>query len=146
MADASELIVSIPSGRRVDVAVGGHVVHTDQPLDNGGEDSAVSPFELFLASVGACAGIFVQGFCAKRGLPCDEIRIVERPAYDAQGTLTQVELEVQLPASFPAKYRDALLRVIDQCSVKKAIAAQPAFRVSATQAPAAPAGGSAHAA
>jgi ribosomal protein S12 methylthiotransferase accessory factor len=129
MAGASELVVSIPGGRRVDVAVGGHVVHTDQPKGNGGEDSAVSPFELFLASLGACAGIFVQGFCAKRGLPTDEIRIIERPTYDAEGTLTGVDLDVRLPETFPEKYRDALLRVIDQCSVKKAIAAQPVFRV-----------------
>lgn len=132
MAGASELIVSLSGGRRVDVSVGGHVVHTDQPKDNGGEDSAVSPFQLFLASVGACAGIFVQGFCAKRGLPFEEIRILEHPTYDAQGTLTGVDLDVQLPPTFPAKYQDALLRVVDQCSVKKAIAAHPVFRVTAS--------------
>ena len=134
MAGASELIVSLPGGRRVDVSVGGHVVHTDQPTDNGCEDTAVSPFDLFLASVGACAGIFVQGFCAKRGLPYDQIRIVERAVYDAQGTLTGVDLDVKLPASFPEKYREALLRVVDQCSVKKAIAAQPVFRVTTSPA------------
>ena len=129
MAGNSELIVSLPGGRRVDVSVGGHVVHTDQPKDNGGEDTAVSPFDLFLASMGACAGIFVQGFCAKRGLPFEGIKIVERPTYGADGVLTGVDLEVRLPESFPEKYRDALLRVVDQCSVKKAIAAQPVIRV-----------------
>jgi ribosomal protein S12 methylthiotransferase accessory factor len=129
MAGASELIVTLPGGRRVDVSVGGHVVHTDQPKDNGGEDVAVSPFQLFLASVGACAGIFVQGFCAKRGLAYDGIQIAEKPSYDEQGTLTGVDLEVRLPAEFPEKYRDALLRVVDQCSVKKAIAAHPVFKV-----------------
>jgi putative redox protein len=127
MAGASELIVSLPGGRKVDVSFGGHVVHTDQPKDNGGDDAAPSPFQVFLASIGACAGIFVQGFCAKRGLPYDQIRIVEHPHYDAQGGLVSVDLDVQLPAAFPEKYREALLRVVEQCSVKKAIAAQPAF-------------------
>ncbi len=55
------------------------------------------------------------------------MRIVERPVYDEQGTLKDVSLDVELPAAFPEKYREPLLRVIEQCSVKKAIAAQPTF-------------------
>jgi putative redox protein len=34
-----------------------------------------------------------------------------------------------VPASFPEKYREALVRVADQCSVKRAIQAQPVFQV-----------------
>ena len=81
---AIELWVTLPGGKRVDALVGGHVVRTDQPLDNGGEDTAPSPFQLFLAAIGTCAGIFVQGFCAKRGLPTEGIRIVERPRVDPE--------------------------------------------------------------
>ena len=65
MAAAAEIQITLPGGRRVDAQVRGHIVHTDQPVTNGGEDAAPSPFELFLASIGTCAGIFVQGFCAK---------------------------------------------------------------------------------
>jgi putative redox protein len=129
MAGASEILVTLPGGRRVEAQVGAHGVRTDQPRDNGGEDTAPSPFELFLASIGTCAGIFVQGFCQKRGLPFERIRILERPSYAADGTLTGVDLDIQVPADFPEKYRDALVRVADQCSVKKAIAAQPRFAV-----------------
>ncbi len=129
MAGASEILVTLPGGRRVDARVGAHVVRTDQPRDNGGEDTAPSPFEHFLAAIGTCAGIFVQGFCQKRGLPFERIRIAERPSFAADGTLTGVDLDLQVPADFPEKYRDALVRVADQCSVKKAIAAQPRFAV-----------------
>jgi ribosomal protein S12 methylthiotransferase accessory factor len=126
MATVSEIVVTLPGGRRVDAQVRGHVVRTDQPVDNGGEDSAPSPFELFLASLGTCAGIFVQGFCARRGIPTDGIRVVERPRVDpGTGELTAVELDVELPPSFPEKYRDAVLRAVEGCSVKRAIAAQP---------------------
>lgn len=131
MSSTSEIIAYLPGGRRVDAHVGQHVVHTDQPLDNGGEDSAPSPFQLFLASLATCAGIFVQGFCAKRGLSTDGIRIVQRPGYDDEGTLTSVELTVELPASFPDKYREAVLRSVEGCSVKRAIQAQPTFKVRA---------------
>ena len=84
-----------------------------------------------LASLGACAGLFVQGFCAARGIPYDEIRIVQRAEIGPDKVLAAVELEVQLPTSFPEKYRDAVLKVAEQCSVKKAIAAKPTVRVRA---------------
>lgn len=129
MAVANELVITLPGGKRVDAQVGRHVLHTDQPATNGGADSAPSPFELFLASVGACAGIFIQGFCEARGIPFDRIRIVERPRFGADRVLAEVDLEVQLPEDFPSKYREAVLKVAEQCSVKKAISAQPTIRL-----------------
>lgn len=129
MAAANEILVTLPGGRRVDAQLGAHVVRTDQPRDQGGEDGAPSPFQLFLASIGTCAGIFVQGFCQKRGLPFERIRILERPSYAADGTLTGVDLDIQVPPDFPEKYHQALVRVADQCSVKKAIQVQPRFAV-----------------
>ncbi|MFT3842610.1 MAG: OsmC family protein [Myxococcaceae bacterium] len=130
MKQIDPLVVTIPGGRKVDVAVRDHLIHTDQPVDNWGMDTGPTPYELFLASIGACAGIFVQGFCAARSLPTDEIRIVETPRYDVQGVLREVSLEVMLPADFPERYRNAVVKAIDGCSVKKAIAAQPAISVS----------------
>ena len=132
MSATTEIIVTLPTQRRIDAQVRGHVVHTDQPLDNGGEDVAPSPFELFLASIGTCAGIFVQGFCAKRGLSTEGIKLIERPRYTAEGVLSAIDIELQLPSTFPEKYRDAVVRVASECSVKRAIAAQPTFTVHAS--------------
>jgi ribosomal protein S12 methylthiotransferase accessory factor len=131
----SETIVSLPGGKRVDAQVGRHLVRTDQPATNGGEDTAPAPFELFLAAIGTCAGIYVAGFCQKRGLPTEGIRLRQRNHFDQEtGTLQRVEIDVEVPPSFPEKYRDALVRVADQCAVKKAIQAQPVFEVKAVAA------------
>ena len=128
MEQANEVVVRLTGGRRVEGQIGGHRVLTDQPRNNGGEDTAPSPFQLFLASLGTCAGIFVQGFCAKRGIPYEDIRLIERPTYGANGALESVEFEVQLPPDFPAQYQEPLLRVIDQCSVKRVLQSPPTFR------------------
>jgi ribosomal protein S12 methylthiotransferase accessory factor len=131
MANASsEMIVTLPGGKRVDTRIGPHVIRTDQPVSNGGEDTAPAPFGLFLAAIGTCAGIYVAGFCQKRGLPTEGIRIRQRNHFDGEtGVLVRVELDIEVPPSFPDKYRDALVRVADQCAVKKAIQAQPQFDV-----------------
>ena len=128
----SEMIVTLPGGKRVDTQIGKHVLRTDQPASAGGEDSAPTPFDLFLASLGTCAGIFVAGFCQKRGLPTEGIRIAQRNHFDPEsGLLVRVELDVVVPPGFPEKYLEALVRVADQCKVKKAIQAQPVFEVKA---------------
>jgi putative redox protein len=127
---SSEMVVTLPGGKRVDAQIGRHVIRTDQPVEAGGEDGAPPPFHLFLASIGTCAGIYVAGFCQKRGLPTDGIRLVQRNTFEPEtGALTRVEIDVVVPPSFPERYRDALVRVADQCAVKKAIQTQPAFAV-----------------
>ncbi len=130
MAATTELTISFPGGKKVDAALAAHVLHTDQPLVSGGEDSAPAPFSLFLASIGTCAGIYVLGFCQNRNLPTEGLRILQRAHFSAQtGVLEQVDLDIQVPPGFPEKYHDALVRVADQCAVKKAIQAAPQFRV-----------------
>ena len=51
-----EMVISFPGGKRVDAEFGGMVIQTDQPPQGGGEGSAPTPFALFLASMGTCAG------------------------------------------------------------------------------------------
>src|SRR5512132_1087990 len=130
MAATTELTISFPGGKRVDAALASHVIHTDQPLVNGGQDSAPAPFSVFLASIGTCAGIYVLGFCQNRDLPTEGLRILQRAHFNAEtGVLERVDLDIQVPPGFPEKYRDALVRVADQCAVKKAIQAAPQFKV-----------------
>jgi putative redox protein len=127
---ASEMIVTFPGNKKVDTRIGEHVIRTDQPARGGGDDSAPAPFDLFLAAIGTCAGIYVVGFCQKRELPTEGIQLRQRNHFDPETrVLVRVELDIEVPPSFPEKYRDALVRVADQCAVKKAIQAQPQFEV-----------------
>jgi len=99
-----DLTISFPGGKRVDAAFGPHVVHTDQPASGGGEDSAPAPFDLFLASLATCAGIYVLGFCQARGISTEGITLVQRDVTDpVTKHLDTVHLEIRLPESFPAK-------------------------------------------
>ena len=127
-----EMMIDFPSGSRVDAHFDGYTLHTDQPSTNGGEGSAPSPFDTFLASIGTCAGIYVLGFCKQRGIPTEGIRIIEKPVYDKlTGMVAAVQMEIQLPAGFPEKYRTAVIRSADQCKVKKHMEHPPVFEIEA---------------
>ncbi len=45
-----------------------------------------------------------------------------------------IRIEVVLPESFPEKYREAVLRAVEQCSVKRHLAAPPEIEVVAVSA------------
>ena len=124
-----EMIIDFPGGARVDAHLGPHTVMTDQPIQSGGEDSAPTPFALFLASIGTCAGIYVLGFCKSRNLPTEGICIVQRVNYVPTGMVDSIDLEIQVPPDFPEKYYEALIRSADQCKVKQHLEHPPMFFV-----------------
>lgn len=124
------IVVTFPGGKRVDAQVGGFTIATDQPAAGGGADSAPAPFDLFLASIATCAGIYALGFCQARGLATDGLRIEQEVIDDPATHLpAEVRLRVTPPTGFPERYRDALVRAVDGCKVKKTIARQPVFAV-----------------
>lgn len=125
-----EMEITFPGGARVDADFGGFSVKTDQPAQGGGDGSAPTPFATFLASIATCAGIYVLGFCRQRGIPTQDIKIVQRTHGDRMtGLIGQIDLDIQLPPDFPEKYKDAVIRSAEQCAVKKHLEHPPTFNV-----------------
>ena len=125
-----ELVIDFPGGSRIDAHFDDYTVMTDQPAAGGGEGSAPTPFAVFLSSIGTCAGIYVLGFCRQHGLPTEGIRIIQRVNRSrVTGMVEMIDLEIQLPPSFPEKYYEALMRSADQCAVKKHLVTPPKFNV-----------------
>lgn len=121
-----ELTIDFPGESRVDAHFGQFTVRTDQPP----AASASSPFDLFLASIGTCAGIYVLGFCQQRGLSTEQMSIVERiHRSPSTGMVDKIDLEIQVPPSFPAKYYDSLVRSAELCAVKKHLENPPKFDI-----------------
>jgi ribosomal protein S12 methylthiotransferase accessory factor len=112
--------VSFEGAKGVNAMVNGHLIKTDQPVTSGGTNSAPTPFELFLASLATCAGIYVKGFCDQRNLPTENIKIFQDMQYDPSTQLvSKVTIEIQVPSDFPEKYHDALIAVANKCKVKQ---------------------------
>ena len=125
-----EIVIGFPGGAKVDAHIGSHIIHTDQPVQGGGEDSAPAPFTVFLSSIGTCAGIYALGFCRQRGLNTDGMKIVQRMHSDpATGMVSKIDLELILPKDFPDKYRAAIINSVELCAVKKHMQQPPTFEI-----------------
>jgi len=121
-----EILIDFPGGSRVDAHVGNFNIPTDQPPTA----SAPTPFAVFLSSIGTCAGIYVLGFCNQRSLSTEGLRIVQRIHNDASGMVDKIDLEIQVPSTFPEKYRESLIRSAELCAVKKHLEHPPKFEIS----------------
>jgi ribosomal protein S12 methylthiotransferase accessory factor len=119
-----DLKVNFPGGLAVHAEYGPFKIETNQ------DGTAPPPFALFLASIGTCAGIYVLGFCQQRGLPTEGLQIFQRMETDPMTRMMKkLVLDIHLPAGFPEKYKEAVIRSADQCAVKKHMVAPPDFEI-----------------
>ena len=132
----TKIAITFSGGKKVNAEMEGFLIKTDQPIKEGGEGSAPTPFDYFLSSIGSCAGFYVLSFCQKRDIPAENISLVQRILYnttkDGKKFLDTIVLEIIVPQDFPEKYHNALVKVADQCSVKKKILNPPKFEVKTT--------------
>jgi putative redox protein len=124
--------ITFGGNKKVNAEYNGHIIKTDQPVQAGGENTASAPFELFLASIGTCAGVYVKSFCDSRNISSDNIRIIQQMEYNPETRLIgKINLEIKLPADFPEKYKDAVVNAANLCAVKKHLHNPPDISVSA---------------
>jgi len=127
-----DIHVQSPGGLVVDARFGDFNISTDQPLADGGTNTAPSPFDLFLASLATCAGYYVMAFCRERDLPTEGIALKMTNSWNDQSHLAEnITMEITLPADFPEKYRRAVIRVAGMCTVKRHLENPPAFVITA---------------
>ncbi len=127
---AREFLITFPGGACVDAATDDFVIRTDQPVRGGGAGSAPTPFDLFLASMGTCAGIYVLSFCQQRGVSAEDVHLTQVVEMDPNTHMvSEVKLTIHVPADFPRKYEAALIRSAELCAVKRHLENPPAISV-----------------
>ena len=125
-----DISIKFPGGKRVDAHFDGKTVRTDQSGENGGEGAAPEPFDLVFVSMAPCVGIYVLEFCTSRNLNVEGLGVRLRSEYvPEEKRYAKISIALALPKAFPEKYRKAILRTADLCTVKRHILHPPEFDV-----------------
>lgn len=125
-----DMVISFEDGKKVNALYKEMVIKTDQSVMAGGEGSAPEPFTLFLASIGTCAGIYVKSFCDQRGISTGGIKLIQSMTYNPEKKMIdRIGIDIQLPEDFPEKYKSAVIKAADMCTVKKHLADPPEIEV-----------------
>lgn len=126
--------ITFPGGLAAEARYKGFTIATDQPVAEGGAGSAPAPFDLFLASLGTCAGLYALRFCQQRDIDTTGLGLkLETEHEGGAGRVSTIRLVVELPEGFPEKYREAILRAVDHCAVKRHIVEPPRFELAAEE-------------
>ena len=124
--------IVFPKGKQVNAIYKGFTIETDQPENQGGNGSAPSPFDLFLASIGTCMGFYAPSFCQERNISTQGLKLELTAERNPETGLTgRISVEIRLPTGFPAKYREAVKRAAELCTVKKHLQRPPIFEINA---------------
>ncbi|MFA6433929.1 MAG: OsmC family protein [Elusimicrobiales bacterium] len=124
--------ITFGGNKKINASFHGFEIKTDQPESAGGNGSAPTPFDLFLASLGTCAGIFAVGFLQSRGLPTEGFKINLSFDWDeASHLVKKVKMQIALPKGFPQQYKAALIKSAELCTVKRHLADPPEFEIDA---------------
>lgn len=125
-----DIIVTFGGGMKVNAHFNNFTVNTDQSKRAGGDETSPEPFHYFLSSIVTCAGFFVLRFCQTRNIPTEGIQLRQSHNWNKeQKRVDNIHLEIELPPSFPDKYTRALIRVTNECTVKKALMNPPQIEV-----------------
>ena len=110
---------------RFEASARGHRVVCDQPPDNGGSDSGMTPPEYLLVSLGTCAGFYAAQYLKARSLPALglEIKVIaEKAAQPAR--LGRFRIEVRVPPLDP-RHEEGVLRAVKACLVHNTLLNAP---------------------
>ena len=125
-----DMIITIDEGKKVTAHYKDFDIITDQPIKMGGDNSAPAPFDLFLASIGTCAGVYVKSFCDQRNIPTDNIKLIQKMMYNSEKMMiSKIIIEIYLPPDFPEKYKNAVIKTAELCAVKNHILDPPQFEI-----------------
>jgi uncharacterized OsmC-like protein len=129
----STTTVEYLDGERFAIGIRGHRVTVDQPLADGGEDTAPTPTELLVASLASCVAFYARRYLARHGLPTAGLSV---SADYTMGTrpvrVADLSVDIQVPDGVPAERRDALLAVASHCTVHNTLTDHPTVTIALT--------------
>ena len=129
--DAHQMDVRHVSGESYEVSVRGHRVIVDQPADAGGQDTAPTPTELFVASLATCVAFYAGRYLTRHGYSRDGMAVSADfdMASDRPARVSSVRLTVKAPAELPADRWPALHAVVSHCTVHNSLASPPSVAI-----------------
>ena len=127
----SDIEVRHVSGDAFAIHVRGHDLVVDQPTGDGGTDTGPTPTELFAASLASCVAFYAGRFLRRHGIPAGGlgVRCAFRIGDGHPARVAEVDLAVDLPAGFPAERHEALLRVVERCTIQNTLREPPDVRI-----------------
>ncbi len=139
----AHITATLTSGMVVRLSNGRHEWTADEPVEAGGTDTGPDPYELLLASLGACTCITISWYCRNKGLPLESVsasydfsRIHAADCEDCdmpeKGFIDKITSDVRIAGEFDEAQQKRLAQIAERCPVHKTLARGIVFEDRAT--------------
>jgi putative redox protein len=125
------------------ISIGPHQLIADEPMQSGGNDNGPNPYELLLGALGACTGMTLEMYAARKQWPLKSlvVSLTHEKVYakDCAGgdgkeaTLDLIKREIVFIGELTDEQRRRLLEVADRCPVHRTLTSGVRIETSAPQ-------------
>ncbi|HSZ21060.1 MAG TPA: OsmC family protein [Candidatus Acidoferrum sp.] len=133
--DARSVVVrGSAAGFAQEIHAGRHRMVADEPASAGGTDTGLSPYDLLLASLGACTSMTVAMYARRKAWPLDEVTVHLRHskihAADCadcetrEGMLDRIERDIHFVGKLTDEQRSKLLEIANKCPVHRTLTSE----------------------
>ena len=109
------------------VAMRGHTLVSDEPKDEGGDDSGPSPQELLAASLASCTAITIEMYANRKGWEIGDVTVQVDYEPAQRGSPTRFKLRVDFPKELPEEQRERLMQIGAKCPVHRVLEGEVMF-------------------
>jgi putative redox protein len=107
-----------------------HTILCDQPTENGGDDTAMTPPELMLASLGSCAGFYAVQYLKARNLAESGVEVsVTAEKLKGPARLGNFNIRVECPTDLNEEQREGLMRSVRHCLIHNTLLTPPEIQI-----------------
>ena len=123
-----------PGGYNTVLTAGNHTLVADEPTSVGGTDAGPTPYDLLLASLGACTAMTIRMYAERKGWPLEDAVVRLRTARPATAHaddcaecatkpvgLARIERDVELRGPLSDEQKHRLLEIADRCPLKRTL-------------------------
>jgi uncharacterized OsmC-like protein len=129
MDENMEVTAEFLGDSRFEVQARGHRVFCDQPADNGGSDTGMTPPEFLLASLATCAAYYAAQYLKARKLPAEDLKVrVSAEKAQQPARLGWFRIEVMTPG-LDERHQAGILRAAKACLIHNTLLGQPNIEV-----------------
>ena len=126
-----EVTIRYVDNQKFIAQAGKHQLVIDQPKEKGGDDAGMTPLEIFLASLGACAGVYASSYCKNAQIDSRNLKISVNSELCPDAPKRFKEIKVSIDLGQPVGERkEALLNFVKNCPVHHTLAGAPSMEFS----------------